>query len=206
MVKTADDYLRHASECDALAAKATSDEQRTMIAEMAQTWRLLAHRQLKSLDDRVAAQGPPMERPAAAPTAEVADDLSLAADVEHRVCVVRLDPRERWLHVEWKQHATSAELRYVLDRLLQLLKNSGATKILVDHTHLETVRADDQAWIIQTWQPSAKAAGLKAIAVKKSDSFFARRAANIMFAVMPDGVAAKVFTDLEAARTWLQAA
>jgi hypothetical protein len=41
-MKTVQEYLRHAEECRALAAKATSDEQRQMIADMAATWRMLA--------------------------------------------------------------------------------------------------------------------------------------------------------------------
>jgi hypothetical protein len=41
-MKTTQDYLRHAEECDALARTAVSEEQRQMIVKMAETWRLLA--------------------------------------------------------------------------------------------------------------------------------------------------------------------
>ncbi len=41
-MKTVHEYRRHAEECDALAVKATSPEQRRMIADMAETWRMLA--------------------------------------------------------------------------------------------------------------------------------------------------------------------
>lgn len=41
-MKTVREYLRHAEECDSLAAKATSAEQRKMITDMSETWRLLA--------------------------------------------------------------------------------------------------------------------------------------------------------------------
>jgi hypothetical protein len=40
-VKTPQDYLRHAEECEALARTAVSEEQREMIAKMADTWRML---------------------------------------------------------------------------------------------------------------------------------------------------------------------
>ncbi len=43
------DYLRHADECEALARKAISTDQRQMILEMAQTWRLLAKQREKKL-------------------------------------------------------------------------------------------------------------------------------------------------------------
>jgi hypothetical protein len=41
-MKTVEEYLRHAIECEALARKAMLPEQREMIAHMADTWRMLA--------------------------------------------------------------------------------------------------------------------------------------------------------------------
>jgi hypothetical protein len=41
-LKAVKEYLRQAEECEALARTAVSDEQRQMIAKMAETWRLLA--------------------------------------------------------------------------------------------------------------------------------------------------------------------
>jgi hypothetical protein len=41
-VKTVEEYLRHALECDALARKVVSPEQREMIIHMAETWRMMA--------------------------------------------------------------------------------------------------------------------------------------------------------------------
>jgi len=48
-VKTVLDYLKHADDCEALARKATSAEQREMIAKMAETWRMLAAQRQKKL-------------------------------------------------------------------------------------------------------------------------------------------------------------
>lgn len=41
-MKAVEDYLRHAEECEALAAKAALPEQREAILEMARIWRELA--------------------------------------------------------------------------------------------------------------------------------------------------------------------
>lgn len=41
-MRTVAEYLRHAEECEALARKAQSPEQRETILEMAQAWRTLA--------------------------------------------------------------------------------------------------------------------------------------------------------------------
>jgi len=48
-MKTVRDYLRHAQECEALARKAISEEQREMIKRMADTWRTLAETREKKL-------------------------------------------------------------------------------------------------------------------------------------------------------------
>jgi hypothetical protein len=51
-MKQVQEYLRHAEECEAMARKATSAEQREMIAKMAETWRMLAEqRRAKLLKD-----------------------------------------------------------------------------------------------------------------------------------------------------------
>jgi hypothetical protein len=49
-MKTVEEYLRHAEECDALARTAISPQQRQMIEEMATTWRILAEQRRKKLD------------------------------------------------------------------------------------------------------------------------------------------------------------
>ena len=49
-MKTVQKYLRHAAECEALAVKASSDEQRKMITDMAATWRMLATQRKMKLD------------------------------------------------------------------------------------------------------------------------------------------------------------
>ena len=41
-MKTVAEYLHHAEECDDLARRAKSPEERDMIAGMAKTWRVLA--------------------------------------------------------------------------------------------------------------------------------------------------------------------
>jgi hypothetical protein len=48
-MKTLRDYLRHAEECEALATTAVSEEQRQMIAKMAEIWRVLDRQREKHL-------------------------------------------------------------------------------------------------------------------------------------------------------------
>jgi hypothetical protein len=46
-MKTVAEYRRHAEECDTLAKRAKSAEEREMIANMADTWRMLAYQREK---------------------------------------------------------------------------------------------------------------------------------------------------------------
>ena len=48
-MRTIQEYLRHAEECDALARKTTSGERREQILRMAETWRMLADERRKKL-------------------------------------------------------------------------------------------------------------------------------------------------------------
>jgi hypothetical protein len=46
-MKTVQEYLRHAVECEELASKTTSSEEREIIVNMAKTWRMLASQREK---------------------------------------------------------------------------------------------------------------------------------------------------------------
>ena len=48
-MRTTEEYLRHAEECEALARTAISPEQREQIEQMAATWRMLAEQRRKKL-------------------------------------------------------------------------------------------------------------------------------------------------------------
>jgi hypothetical protein len=49
-MKTVHEYIRHAEECEALAKKTTSPDQREMISKMAETWRMLAEQRRQRIE------------------------------------------------------------------------------------------------------------------------------------------------------------
>ena len=51
-MKAVDEYRRHADECDALARRARSPEEREMIINMAKTWRMLADQREKRVRNK----------------------------------------------------------------------------------------------------------------------------------------------------------
>lgn len=108
--------------------------------------------------------------------------------------------------MEWKRYATSDQNRHALEEILKLLKAHEITKILGHDSCLETISSGGQTWIIENWLPRARAAGLKAIASKKSGSFFTRRAVNIIHTAAAEAVETKVFVEFDDARTWLRRA
>jgi hypothetical protein len=56
-MKTVAEYRRHAEECNTLAKRAKSAEEREMIAKMADTWRMLADQREKLIMKRVQETG-----------------------------------------------------------------------------------------------------------------------------------------------------
>ena len=51
-MKTVEQYLEHAKECDDLARKAMTSEERKTIKGMAATWRMLAEQRAQQLANR----------------------------------------------------------------------------------------------------------------------------------------------------------
>ena len=51
-MKKASEYLQHASECRALAAKASTEDQRQMLLKMAATWANLAEERAARVDQK----------------------------------------------------------------------------------------------------------------------------------------------------------
>lgn len=71
-MKKASEYLQHAAECRELAGRATTNEQRRMLLDMAKTWEYLARERVARVAQRkrlealgeatVHAETPPLER------------------------------------------------------------------------------------------------------------------------------------------------
>lgn len=62
-MRTLQEYQRHAEECEALAKKALSPEQREAISQMANTWRMLADQRRSKLVRRAVQPSVLDERP-----------------------------------------------------------------------------------------------------------------------------------------------
>ncbi len=135
---------------------------------------------------------------------ESADSAALVRDIGNNpICCVSYDENIPGIFVEWRSYANSTQLRFIHERVLELLEQHHASKILGDVSRLLTVHADDQKWIIENWMPRAQAAGLRA-AAKRPTAYFGRLAISALHSAMPAEVAVRSFNRLDEARRWLE--
>jgi hypothetical protein len=138
--------------------------------------------------------------------AEQAETRDLLSDLQNNpVCSVRFDADVPCVTVIWKRPATSAQLRFVGERLLELIRKHKVAKILGDDTALALIEAEDQKWFAQSWFPRAAAAGLKVAANKSPEAYFGRLAVERI----KDSqrlVTIRSFEQFEQARRWLKGA
>lgn len=108
------------------------------------------------------------------------------------------------IFVEWKGYATNAQIRFIHECLIVLIKRDGISRILSDDTALVSISSDDQEWIIWDWIPSAITAGLRFAASKSPNGFYGRTSANRIQAVISPKLRVRSFDNLTDAREWLR--
>ena len=135
---------------------------------------------------------------------ETVEARELLSDLENNsVCSVLLDADVPCLTVIWKRQATSTELRALLERLLELLREHKVNKILGEDTALPHIEPEDQAWIAHDWVPRAVAAGLKLATNKSPEAYFGRLAV-VSIKASQSLLAIHSFDRFEEARRWLK--
>jgi hypothetical protein len=137
--------------------------------------------------------------------AQSSDGLALVTDPENNpICSIRADQDARCIFVEWKQYATSAQLRFIHEHIIDLLKRHQIAKVLGDDTALPTIHCDDQKWIVENWLPRAKAAGLKMAANKIPATHFGKVAVESVRLFLSRGILIRAFDNIADARNWLR--
>ncbi|HEY0680951.1 MAG TPA: hypothetical protein VGD45_01330 [Steroidobacter sp.] len=136
---------------------------------------------------------------------ESSDGARLVSNLEDNpICRVTLDAAVPCIFVTWQRYATSAQLRFVHEQMLQLLRQQGLRKILGDDSSLAVIHVDDQVWIREDWMPRAARAGLKAAASKCPYAFFGKQSVANVQSGAPSGLLLRSFDSLDEARTWLR--
>jgi hypothetical protein len=104
----------------------------------------------------------------------------------------------------WKGYATSREFREGNERILGVLTERRANKLLGDIKDLVLIGADDQHWLSSNWIPRAMDAGLRTIAMITPVFYFNRVAVESVGQKLdPEALILHYFDNRDAARQWL---
>jgi hypothetical protein len=128
--------------------------------------------------------------------------LNNAAD--NPICTVRYDDELPGIFVQWRNYATSSQLRFIHEYIIHLLEQHRVQKILGDDTALLTIHSSDQEWITLDWMPRAKRAGFRAAAAKRPTGYFGHLATSSVQTAVASEIEVRSFSDLSEARTWLR--
>jgi hypothetical protein len=123
---------------------------------------------------------------------------------DNPICSLSYDETSRCVMIVWRRYATSAQLRFIHETIIQMLAQYKASKILGDDSDLPIVHAEDQKWITEDWMPRAKAAGLKAAATKVSVAFFGKLSIASIQSRLAREIAIRAFPNIHQARSWLR--
>jgi hypothetical protein len=136
---------------------------------------------------------------------ESSDGARLVANIaDNAICRVSVDSAIPCVMVVWGRYATSAQLRFVHECILDHLRRHDLHKILGDDTALAVIPIDDQAWLREDWMPRALSAGLKAAASKSPKGFFGRQSVANVMSRAPREIALRSFEKLDEAKAWLK--
>jgi hypothetical protein len=145
-----------------------------------------------------------MARGSVTTAAETLEARELLSDLQNNpVCNVAVDADVPCLTVVWKREASSAQLRVVLEKVIELIRQHEIHKVLGDDTALPQIKPEDQTWIARDWMPRAVAAGLRLAANKSPEAYFGRLAVETIKASQ-SLLAIRSFEHFEEARRWLK--
>ncbi|MFC4312861.1 hypothetical protein ACFPN2_27505 [Steroidobacter flavus] len=136
---------------------------------------------------------------------ESSDGARLVANIaDNPICRVTVDTGIPCVVLAWGSYATSAQLRFVHECALDLLRRHALHKILGDDSALAVIPVDDQGWLREDWFPRALEAGLKAAASKCPNGFFGKQSVANVMSGAPVGITVRSFEQLDEAKAWLQ--
>ena len=108
------------------------------------------------------------------------------------------------VHTEWRGFAFGQDVRDAMNRALQLSKEKGGIKALVDLSKFRITSQEDQEWIEKDWLPRAKALGQRYTAYIVPESALAKLTFEQTTARLASDVQSASFDNIEAAREWLR--
>ena len=122
-------------------------------------------------------------------------------------CTVDYDADVPCVIMTWKGYATSGEFREANERVLEILAERTASKLLGDLKEFVLIGSEDQSWLSTDWIPRAVKAGLRKVALTAPAFYFNRVAVeSVGQRLDPEALMLKHFDHRDAARAWLASA
>jgi hypothetical protein len=113
-------------------------------------------------------------------------------------------PRDRFIHVEWRGHASNGEYLEILAKQLSVTKQKKATKILYDLRKMGVVSAENQKYTNEVYFPQMAQAGSKHAAIVIPENIFGQASVNNILGKKNEALFdAKLFKDYPSAAQWL---
>lgn len=117
---------------------------------------------------------------------------------------IEYDPVTNWVVMDWDGYATSRQFREGTERMLQLLKEHHASKVLADVKDMVLIGREDQQWLNNHFLPEAIQAGFQAIALVRPSHYFNQVAIEgISYKVDQEKLRIQIFERVEEAKAWL---
>lgn len=121
-------------------------------------------------------------------------------------CTVDYDAEVPCVIMTWRGYATTPQFRAANERVLEVLAERKAGKLLGDIKEFVLIGSDDQAWLSSDWIPRAVQAGLRKVALTSPAFYFNRVAVETVGQRLDPGeLVLRHFDDRAAARAWLVA-
>jgi hypothetical protein len=118
---------------------------------------------------------------------------------------VSYDPEVECAVLDWLDYNPTAEFKAASERLLAVVIEKGATRVLNNTEHLRMIGKDEQCWVAEDFMPRLQQHGVRVLAMVNSLHYFARLGASLIMSSMGDhSLLIEYFTTKESARQWLK--
>ena len=116
------------------------------------------------------------------------------------------DTVEGWLFTDWIGFQSIDRIKNGGEKMLEYLKQTGASKVLNDNTHVSGAWGGAAEWAGTDWLPRMVEAGLVYFAWIHSPSALSRQAANLTVQSGSQHAEGKIhmFYDIDEAKSWLR--
>ncbi|MEC4718610.1 helix-turn-helix transcriptional regulator [Noviherbaspirillum sp. CPCC 100848] len=113
------------------------------------------------------------------------------------------DPVRGWLYNDWIGYQTVGSVQEGCERILDLMIEHRAFKVLNDNTRVLGIWSGAASWVATDWFPRMRGAGMQRFAWIYSASRFSQISTDTTLSLLDTGASVKVFYETSEAFEWL---